>query len=338
MTSSPAQPAAQSAGQSAASPAHRPHNPLLAIALRLGSTLALATMFMLIKLAGEHGVSMPELMFWRQAVSVPMILVWLAASGQLGKLGTRRPLAHAGRAAVGTLGLFCNIAASTLLPLPVATTLGFTAPLFAVLITALILREHVGRWRWTAVVAGFAGVLVIAGPGEIANVPLLGVAAGLGAGVIVATVSFQIRSLARTDSPISMVFWFAMFGALGASVFLPFYGRWHEPEVYLILLALGLAGTLGQFFIAASLRHAPPATVVVIDYVSLIWSTTYGLVIFGSWPPHTTWLGAPLIVAAGLIITWREHFLAKRISPTSALDSSALEEAGDERPEPREGT
>ncbi|MBT0669669.1 DMT family transporter [Novosphingobium profundi] len=302
---------------------------MLGIALRLGSTLALATMFMLIKLAGTHGVSMPELMFWRQAISVPLILGWLLASGQVGKLGTRRPFAHFGRAAVGTAGLFCNIAASTLLPLPVATTLGFTAPLFAVLITALILREHVGRWRWTAVIAGFAGVLVIAGPGEIANVPVLGVAAGLGAGVIVATVSFQIRSLARTDTPISMVFWFAMFGALGASVFLPFYAQWHDPVAYLILLALGLAGTLGQFLIAASLRQAPVATVVVIDYVSLIWATTYGLFIFDSWPPQTTWLGAPLIIAAGLIITWREHVLAKRISPTSAMDSSALEEASE---------
>ncbi|MBH0113550.1 DMT family transporter [Novosphingobium sp. YJ-S2-02] len=312
---------------------------MLAIGLRLGATFALATMFMLIKLAGTHGVSMPELMFWRQAVSVPLIAGWLAMSRQLGKLATRRPVAHAGRAAVGTLGLFCNIAASTLLPLPVATTLGFTAPLFAVLITAIILREHVGRWRWTSVVAGFAGVLVIAGPGEIADVPTLGIVAGLGAGVIVATVSFQIRDLARTDTPISMVFWFALFGMLGASVFLPFYGRIHDGEAYLILLGVGLAGTVGQFFIAASLRHAPVATVVVIDYVSLIWATLYGLVIFDSWPPHTTWLGAPLIIAAGMIITWREHFLAKRVSPTSSLDSGALEEAADETdPDMRRGT
>lgn len=330
MTSSPA--------QTAPLPAERPNNPLLAIGLRLGATFSLATMFMLIKLAGTRGVSMPELMFWRQAFSVPLITGWLLLSGQLGRLATRRPIAHFGRAVVGTTGLFCNIAASTLLPLPVATTLGFTAPMFAVLITAFILREHVGRWRWTAVLAGFAGVLVIAGPGEIADVPVLGVVAGLGAGVIVATVSFQIRDLARTDTPISMVFWFAVFGALGASVFLPFYGRIHSWDVYLLLFALGLAGTLGQFFIAASLRHAPVATVVVIDYVSLIWATTYGLVIFDSWPPHTTWLGAPLIIAAGLIITWREHFLAKRISPTSSLDSSALEEVGDTVSETRSGT
>ncbi|WP_226636855.1 DMT family transporter [Novosphingobium profundi] len=336
MTSSPDMPA--TSAKTPPAPAERPHNPLLAISLRLGATLALATMFMLIKLAGTYGVSMPELMFWRQAISVPLIAGALYFTGQFGKLGTRRPLAHAGRAAVGTAGLFCNIAASTLLPLPVATTLGFTAPLFAVLITALILREHVGRWRWTAVIAGFAGVLVIAGPGEIANVPVLGVAAGLGAGIIVATVSFQIRDLARTDTPISMVFWFALFGMLGASLFLPFYGRWHEPQVYLILIALGLAGTLGQFFIAASLRYASVATVVVIDYVSLIWATTYGLVIFGSWPPHTTWLGAPLIIAAGLIITWREHYLSRRVSPASALDSSALEEAAEDDAVPRTGT
>ncbi|MCJ2181199.1 DMT family transporter [Novosphingobium sp. 1949] len=316
----------------------RPHNPLLAIALRVGATFSLATMFMLFKLAGDHGVSMPELMFWRQAVSVPIILGALLATGQIGKLATRRPIAHAGRAAVGTAGLFCNIAASVLLPLPVATTLGFTAPLFAVLITALVVREYVGYWRWTAVIAGFAGVLIIAGPGEIANVPTLGVVAGLGAGIIVATVSFQIRSLARTDTPISMVFWFAMFGMLGASVFLPFYARPHDAQTYLILLALGIAGTMGQFFVAASLRYGSVATVVVIDYVSLIWSTSYGLFIFGSWPPHTTWLGAPLIIVAGLIITWREHYLSKRISPTSTMDPGALEETAGDQPRDRRGT
>lgn len=289
----------------------------------------LSTMFMLVKLAGQSGVSLPELVFWRQAMSVPMILAWLGATGQLGLLATRRMSSHAVRATTGTAGLCCNVGAATLLPLPVATTLGFTTPLFAVIITALVLRETVGRWRWTAVVLGFVGVLILTRPSG-AHVPALGVAAGLGAGVIVAIVSFQIRDLARTEAPIACVFWFAFYGALLAASVLPLYAHAHGLHEWLLLAAIGLTGTFAQLLITAALRFGKVATVVVMDYTALIWASLYGWVIWDALPGVTIWLGAPLIVSAGLIITWREHYLSQRISPTSALDVGALEEAADQ--------
>ena len=303
--------------------------PLLAILLRTAAMVMLSTMFMLVKVAGEAGVSLPELLFWRQAMSVPMIFGWLLATGNLGVLTTRRMGSHAARAATGTLGLFCNVSAATLLPLPVQTTLGFTTPLFAVLITALVLRNRVGPWRWAAVALGFIGVLIFARPGSDA-IPPLGLAVGLGAGVVVATVSFQIRDLARTEAPISCVFWFAVYGALFAGTLLPVYARSHTLEAWLLLVAVGFAGTFAQFLIAASLRFGQVATVVIIDYTALIWAALYGWLIWDELPSHRIWFGAPLVITAGLIITWREHYLSRRISPTSALDAGAIEEAGDE--------
>lgn len=304
----------------------RKDRPMLAIALRLAAMVMLSTMFMLVKLASEAGVSLPELVFWRQAMAVPIILGWLAATGNIGLLRTRRMSSHAMRATSGTAGLCCNIGAATLLPLPVGTTLGFTTPLFAVIITALVLREKVGPWRWTAVVLGFVGVLVIAQPGG-APVPALGLAAGLGAGLIVAVVSFQIRDLSRTEPPIACVFWFAFYGSLFAAILLPLYGTAHGTYEWLLLVAIGLAGTLAQFLITSALRLGQVATVVVMDYTALIWATLYGWTIWGHVPSAAMWLGAPIIVAAGLIITSREHFLARRVSPTSAIDESAAEEA-----------
>ena len=285
----------------------------------------LSTMFMLAKLAGERGVALPELIFWRQAMSVPLILVWLFATDNLGILRTRRMGSHAIRATTGTAGLCCNLAAATLLPLPEATTLGFTAPLFAVLITVLFLREKVQKWRWAAVLLGFCGVLIVAQPGG-SPVPPLGLAAGLGAGVIVSIVSFQIRDLGRTEPPITCVFWFAFFGAVLTAVLLPLYARPHGPTEWLLLVAIGLAGTFAQFLMTAALRFGQVATVVVMDYTALIWATLYGWLIWDSFPPNATWAGAPLIIAAGLIIIWREHHLSRQISPTSALDESATEE------------
>ena len=303
-------------------------HPLLAIALRLGAMVMLSTMFMLAKLAGQQGVSLPELIFWRQAMSVPVILSWLLATENLRALASRRMTNHAMRATTGTVGLCCNLGAATLLPLPEATTLGFTTPFFAVLITALILRDKVGVWRWAAVVLGFAGVLIVAQPGG-APIPPLGLMFGLGSGVIVAIVSFQIRDLSRTEAPITCVFWFAFFGAALSSILLPFYARPHSSSAWLLLVAVGVAGTAAQFLLTAALRYGQVATVVVMDYTALIWATLYGWGIWGTLPPQTTWLGAPLIIAAGLIITWRERYLSRRISPTSALDASATEEMRD---------
>lgn len=298
----------------------------------------LSTMFMLAKLVSEHGISLPELIFWRQAISVMLILGWLLAGGKLGLLATRRIGSHALRAGTGTIGLFCNLGAAVLLALPEATTLGFTAPLFAVLATALVMRARVGPWRWTAVGLGFAGVLIVAQPG--ANpVPPLGLAAGLGAGVMVTIISFQIRDLSRTEPPISCVFWFAFFGALFTAAGLPFYGRAHSAEEWLLLAATGIAGTLAQILMTSALRYGPVATVMVMDYSALIWATLYGWLIWGSLPPRATWIGAPLIVAAGLLVIWREHKLARPLSPTSSLDESAIEEMrASENAAPRRGT
>lgn len=303
--------------------------PILAIVLRLLAMAAISTMFMLVKLASEAGVALPELVFWRQFISVPLLLCWLLATRRVGLLATRRMGSHAIRATTGTAGLCCNLGAATLLPLPVQTTLGFSAPLFAVLITGLILREKVGPWRWTAVMLGFAGVLVVAQPGGTHVAPL-GLALGLASGVLVSIISFQIRDLSRTEAPVACVFWFASCSALFGATLMPIYAKPHDLHVWLLLIAIGLTGTVAQLLLTAALRYGQVATVVVMDYTALIWATLYGWSIWGTLPPAATWLGAPLIVAAGLVITWREHYLSRRISSTSSLDEGAMEEAADE--------
>jgi drug/metabolite transporter (DMT)-like permease len=258
-------------------------------------------------------------MFWRQATTVPLLLAGLAMSGNLALLRTQRIGTHARRAITGTFGLLCNVSAAMLLPLAEATTLSFTSPLFAVLIAAIIMRDRVGWWRWTAVALGFIGVLIIAQPGHV-PVPLLGIVAGLGAGMVVAAVSFQIRDLSRTEAPATCVFWFGAFGALLAGGLMPFYATSHDRWEWLLLLGIGVSGTCAQMLLTLALRHAAVATVIVMDYTALIWSTAYGWLIWGNWPLRITWYGVPLIVAAGAIITWREHCLSRAIPPATALE------------------
>ncbi len=287
--------------------------------MRAGAMLMMSTMFMLMKVAGDSGIAAPEIMFWRQALSLPVLLVSLAVAGQLGVLRTRRIKSHAGRAVIGTLGLLCNVSAAILLPLPEATTLGFTTPVFAVLITAFILREKVGPWRWGAVVLGFLGVLIVAQPGQ-APIPPLGLAAGLGAGLVVSVVSFQIRDLSRTEAPVTCVFWFSFFGALITAALMPFYATAHSASQWALLIGVGVAGTAAQWLLTSALKHAPVATVVVMDYTALAWTTLYGWLIWDHVPPAVTLLGAPLIVGAGMMITWRERRHARAVSPATALE------------------
>jgi drug/metabolite transporter (DMT)-like permease len=292
--------------------------PLLALAFRIGSVSFLSTLLLLVKLAGQSGVALPEIMFWRQFLTVPVVLALLAATRQLHRLKTARLASHAGRAVSGMSGMLCNFGATILLPLSVSTTLGFTTPLFAVILTALFLRDRVGPWRWTAVVLGFAGVVVIAQPGH-ASFPPLGTALGLLSGLLVAVISFQVKDLARTEEPIRVVFYFALFGSALMALALPFYMTAHTPQQWLLLFGCGLCGLIGQLCLTASLRHGAVASVIVMDYLALIWATLYGWAVFDHLPGAATWLGAPLIIAAGLLITWREHRLARSLSPNAPL-------------------
>lgn len=284
--------------------------PLLALAVRLGAIAALATMSALIKLAGQHGIHLLEIMFWRQAVAALIMLCWVLPRGGLRSLATERPRTHFLRALYGTIGMLFNFGAVILLPLAEATTMAFTAPIWAVILSTLLLKENVGVWRWSAVLFGFAGVLLIAQPGS-GTFPLFGAGVALAGAFMVALISIQIADLNRTDKPLTIVFYFALFSLPMTAVALPFVMTRHAAADWALLFAIGAFGVLGQLLLTAALRFGAVASVIVMDYSSLFWATLYGWLLFTTLPPASTWLGAPLIIAAGLVIAWREHRLSR---------------------------
>lgn len=289
--------------------------PLLALVIRLAAVLLLSGMAAMVKVASEAGINLAEIIFWRQALTIPMVLAWvLAINGGVASLGSKRPWEHAKRGVYGSIGMVLNFGALILLPLAEATTFNFTAPIFAVVLSTLLLHEKVGPYRWTAVALGFAGILVIAQPGG-GNVPLLGAAVAMCGAFMVAFVSIQIADLNRTEAPLTIVFWFAVVTTPIAALFLPFVMTNHSAFEWGLLMAIGLVGGFGQLLLTTSLRFGSVASVIVMDYSALIWATLYGWFIWDHLPPTATWLGAPLIVAAGLIIAWREHWLSRTTNP-----------------------
>ncbi|APE29153.1 Membrane protein [Aurantiacibacter gangjinensis] len=285
---------------------------MLALAFRLGGIAGFALMAALIKLAAESGVHIVELIFWRQLVSLPILLGWALLTDGLMQLATKRPKAHAVRAAYGIVGMVLNFGGVILLPLAEATTLGFTAPIFAVLLSIVLLKESVGIWRWSAVIAGFIGIVIIAQPGSGA-IPLTGALVALGGAFMIALISIQIRDLSRTDSPLVIVFWFSLATVVTLLVPVLVLFEPHSTREWLLLLGIGLAGTVGQVLITMALRFGQVSSVIMMDYSSIIWATLYGWLFFAMLPTSALWIGAPVVILSGLVITWRERVVAGRL-------------------------
>lgn len=266
----------------------------------------LVGMAAMVKKAAEQGVNLAEILFWRQLPTIPVLLAWFALRGRIKALKTTRAKAHAGRAVTGIMGMLGTFGAVTLLPLAEATTLNFTVVFWAVILSSLLLGEKVGKWRWLAVIAGFAGVLLIVQPGS-GQIPLFGALVALFGAFMVAIISIQIRDLGKTEEPLVVVFYFALFSTPLLALALPFVAAPHPLESWLLLGAIAAGGLLGQFLLTASLRYGTVSSVIVMDYSALLWATLLGWQLFGQLPPAAIWLGAPLIIGAGIIIAWREH-------------------------------
>ena len=294
-------------------------NRLAGIGLRVAAATCFALMAALVKLGHDSGVATVELAFYRFAFGFPPLLLWIAATRNFGVWRTRRPLAHLWRGAIGLTTLVLSFSALAFLPLAEATTIGFAAPLFAVMLSALVLGEAVGRYRWSAVLVGFLGLLVVMRP-ETRHLPAAGLLlaglAAFGAGIVTIT----IRQVGRTESTQTTVLWFTLFSIVATGALMPFFAQAHDGRTWLLLLALGAVGGTSQICLTASLRYAPVAVVAPFDYVQLIWSVLLGWLIFAHQPLTTTWAGAAIIMASGLYTLYREH----RLGREAAREAAAL--------------
>jgi drug/metabolite transporter (DMT)-like permease len=201
-----------------------------------------------------------------------------------------------------------------LLPLAEATAINFTAPIFATILSFLILREDVRLHRWTAVVVGFFGVLIVARPGG-SSLPALGVGIALVGALCQAGVTTTLRQIQRSENISAIVFWFAVAGITVGGLLMPFFGHLHAAKAFALVAAGGLAGGVGQLLMTNSLR-APISVVSPFDYLQILGATIYGWLLFSDVPTAHTVMGATLIVASGLYTAWREH--RRRVSQAAA--------------------
>ena len=278
---------------------------LTGILCRLGMGVSFSTMAALLKLASVGGLNVAELVFYRSVFALPVVLAVVLKRETLAVLRPNNPLAHLSRSTLGLMSMGLTFQALILLPLADATAINFTAPIFATVLSFLVLKEFVGPQRWAAVLIGFVGVLIVARPGG-SSLPLLGVGIALAAAVSQAAVTTTLRHLQKSENVSAIVFWFAVAGSLVGSVLMLFFGHAHPWQAIAFAAAGGLAGGFGQLFMTASLR-APIAAVAPFDYLQIVLATAYGWFLFSDMPTQHTIVGAGLIAGAGLYTAWREH-------------------------------
>ena len=208
--------------------------------------------------------------------------------------------------------------ASFILPLFRVTAMLMAMPVFGTILSALVLREATGIHRWSAVLIGFVGVLVMVRP-DAGHFPMQGVAVALVAALVTASVSLVLRELGRTESAGVVVFWFTLLSMVPLGLAMPFYAQGHDLVTWGWLLLIGVVGGIAQICLTAALRWGPVSVVLPMDYSTIIWTTLLGVAIGQGWPMASTWIGAAMIAGSGLYIAWREHVRTRQMRAVRAV-------------------
>ncbi|HEX4411507.1 MAG TPA: DMT family transporter [Xanthobacteraceae bacterium] len=290
------------------------------ILLKLISAIFFAVMSALIRYLGAR-YPIGQVVFYRSAFAILPVMAVYAWRGELAAVvRTERPLGQAGRGALSIVGMFCNFGALARLPLVESNAISFTSPLFSVALAALILKERVRIYRWSAVIIGFIGVLVVLAPhlsrDEIAltmasGASLAGVIYALAGSLTNAGTVIQTRRLTQSESTSSIVFYFSLSCALAGLVTWPF--GWISPTTFefFVLVSIGVLGGSAHIFLTESYRCASASVVAPFDYTSMIWALLLGYAMFGETPTPVIVAGSAIIAAAGLFVIWRERQLAQ---------------------------
>ena len=197
----------------------------------------------------------------------------------------------------------------SVISLPKALTLAFVAPLVVTAFSPFFLGESVGYKRWTAVIIGFIGSLVVIRPGFL-EINLASLAA-LGTGIMYGFYLIITRKLSTSDNPLLTLLLTGVVGAIIATTFMPFV--WVSPTFnqWSIMAAIGLFACIGHLFIILSLKYADASKLAPFSYFEIVTNIIIAYYFFGDFPDSWTFLGLFIIVFSGIYISRRENIVKK---------------------------
>ena len=203
----------------------------------------------------------------------------------------------------------CFFYAISIISLAKALTLAFVAPLIVTAFSPIFLGERVGYRRWSAVIIGFIGSLVVMRPGFV-EINLASLAA-LGTGIMYGFYLIITRKLSASDSPLLTLLLTGVVGAIIISIIMPFV--WVKPTFnqWSMMAAIGIFASIGHLFIILSLKYADASKLAPFSYFEIVTNIIIGYYFFGDFPDNWTFLGLFIIVFSGIYISRRENLIKK---------------------------
>ena len=300
--------------------------PFFGISLKILSALSFTAMSAVVKIAIGGGTSVPvplgELIFFRSFFAMMTVILWLAYARPLSAaFRTNNVRGHIRRGLIGSAGMFFGFAALHHLPLPDATALSYAAPLLSVVLASLVLKETIRIYRWTAVLFGFVGVIIMLLPhlspeSAGAHGSPIGIAFALGGAICAAFAIIEVRKLTATEHTGAIVVYFSLTTTVLSLVtfafgrFNPAYAWiWPTATDFALLTAIGFLGGMGQILLTHCYRYADASVIAPFDYTSMIWALMIGWFLFDQIPDRLVLIGATVVIASGIFVILRERAL-----------------------------
>ncbi len=291
-----------------------PHkdNPLMGMFYALLAFFLLAVMNTFAKILSDtHHVI--EIAFYRNLIAaLPFLfMIFVLKKKEIIKI-KKRPIGVYARAILGSISLTVTFAAFAAMPMADTTAFLFTASLFVPILGIIFLAEKVGIYRWSAIIIGFIGVLIMLNPNGVIN--MYGVALAMTAAIMHASLQTVLRHISKTESPETIVFYFVTIGTVICAFGMPWVAQiptWADVPLF---IGVGLTGLLAQYFLSLAFSKAPVSIVTVFNYSGIIWATLFGWFIWQDWPALTLWIGAAIVIASNIFMIIRESKTGKAIS------------------------
>ena len=245
-----------------------------------------------------------EVLFTRSLVSLITLALFILPTTGLAVFRTGRLRHHVLRSFSQSVSQTCLLIAFSLMPLAGAVAINFSAPLFATLVSIVMLKEKVGLTRWSVLLVGFIGVLIVTNPG--AEAFQVGALFALTNAVLYGTVTAAVRGMTATESAPTLTLYqillitgfFAVVAPFG--FIMPTFDHWG------LIVFNGLANAVGQYWWTKSLHLGPASAVAPFFYLSLVWAVLIGFMVWGDVPTIDLLIGSAIVVASGLFLLWRE--------------------------------
>ena len=269
-------------------------------------TTSMCAMMVAVRHLSFNDFSAPQLVFFRGIMGLLVLLPWFLHTVRYEPLilAPREWKLVMWRSLISVVGILCWFLALTGMSVSDVTAVQFTHPLFVVIGAALILRENVGIHRWSAVIIGFLGALVIIRPGYLPFNPLvLGI---LVSAMSNASVQLITKHVALNISGAVLIFYLNL--ALVPVALILAIPNWIWPSwgQFGWILAVGAFGTLGHIFLARGMKVADASLLGPVDFMRLPIASAFGWLLFNEYSDAETWIGAGIIFFAVLVITRRD--------------------------------